>query len=197
MLWVAWSGWTPVAFSEVEAFSSAVLKHHYPDVPNLGDMTNYKEWDIGELESLTIAAFTPSIDPAFDGFGELIRQVVEIQVNPIDDEFIDRLGGSETITLTLREGANANYTVGTSLETTEISLTGTIQDNLDEISQLTIVGVTSAATINGAAVLEKLTALGAESLPSRQVFTHWEKIRREDRQNPRVSPSPWDRPRAS
>ena len=41
--------------------------------------------------------------------------------------------------------------MGTSLETTEISLTGTIQDNLDEISQLTIVGVTSAATINGVA----------------------------------------------
>ena len=54
-----------------------------------------------------------------------------------------------------------------------------------------------AAAHTGAAVLEKLTALGAESLPSRQVFTHWEKIRREDRQNPRVSPSPWDRPRAS
>ena len=49
---VAWSGWTPVAFSEVEAFSSAVLKHHYPDVPNLGDMTNYKEWDIGAIDLL-------------------------------------------------------------------------------------------------------------------------------------------------
>jgi hypothetical protein len=49
----------------------------------------------------------------------------------------------------------------------------------------------------GAAVLERLNALGGESLPSRQVFNHWEKIRREDRQNPRVSPSPWDRTRAS
>ena len=32
-------GWTPVAFSEIEPFPSAVLAHHYPDVPNLGDVT--------------------------------------------------------------------------------------------------------------------------------------------------------------
>jgi len=38
---VAWEplGWEPVAFSELEKFPSAVLAHHYPDVPNLGDMT--------------------------------------------------------------------------------------------------------------------------------------------------------------
>lgn len=29
----------PVAFSEIESFPCAVLAHHYPDVPNLGDMT--------------------------------------------------------------------------------------------------------------------------------------------------------------
>lgn len=37
-------GWTPVAFSEIEPFPSKVLAHHYPDVPNLGDMTKFKEW---------------------------------------------------------------------------------------------------------------------------------------------------------
>lgn len=38
---VAWAplGWEPVAFSEVEPFPCAVLARHYPDVPNLGDMT--------------------------------------------------------------------------------------------------------------------------------------------------------------
>lgn len=38
---VAWTplGWSPVAFSEIEPFPCAVLAHHYPDVPNLGDMT--------------------------------------------------------------------------------------------------------------------------------------------------------------
>jgi DNA (cytosine-5)-methyltransferase 1 len=40
-------GWEPVAFSEIEKFPSEVLKHHYPDVPNLGDMTKYKEWNFG------------------------------------------------------------------------------------------------------------------------------------------------------
>lgn len=31
--------WEPVAFSEIEPFASAVLAHHYPQVPNLGDIT--------------------------------------------------------------------------------------------------------------------------------------------------------------
>jgi len=39
-------GWNPVGFSEIEPFPSAVLKHHYPSVPNLGDMTKYKEWNL-------------------------------------------------------------------------------------------------------------------------------------------------------
>jgi DNA (cytosine-5)-methyltransferase 1 len=37
-------GWEPVAFSEIEPFPSAVLQHHYPNVPNWGDMTQYKNW---------------------------------------------------------------------------------------------------------------------------------------------------------
>jgi len=38
---MAWHqlGWTPQWFSEIEPFPSAVLQHHYPNVPNLGDMT--------------------------------------------------------------------------------------------------------------------------------------------------------------
>lgn len=37
---MAWKalGWWPVAFSEIAPFPCAVLSHHYPDVPNLGDM---------------------------------------------------------------------------------------------------------------------------------------------------------------
>ena len=43
---VAWHGlgWRPVAFAEIEAFPAAVLAHHYPTVPNLGDMTKYRDW---------------------------------------------------------------------------------------------------------------------------------------------------------
>jgi DNA (cytosine-5)-methyltransferase 1 len=38
---VAWHplGWKAAWFSEIELFPSAVLAHHYPNVPNLGDMT--------------------------------------------------------------------------------------------------------------------------------------------------------------
>lgn len=51
---VAWHGlgWTPVAFSEIEPFPSAVLAHHYPHVPNVGDMTNFKEWNLGSVDLL-------------------------------------------------------------------------------------------------------------------------------------------------
>ena len=37
-------GWTPVAFSEIEPFPSAVLANHYPHVPNWGDMTKFEDW---------------------------------------------------------------------------------------------------------------------------------------------------------
>ena len=45
-------GWTPVAFSEIEAFPSAVLAHHYPHVPNWGDMTKFKEWPDADVDVL-------------------------------------------------------------------------------------------------------------------------------------------------
>ena len=41
---VAWHtlGWTPAWFAEIEPFPCSVLAHHYPNVPNLGDMTKIK-----------------------------------------------------------------------------------------------------------------------------------------------------------
>lgn len=38
---VAWHplGWEPAWFAEIDPFASAVLKHHWPAVPNLGDFT--------------------------------------------------------------------------------------------------------------------------------------------------------------
>ena len=43
---VAWEplGWKASFFSEIEKFPSELLATHYPDVPNYGDMTKYKEW---------------------------------------------------------------------------------------------------------------------------------------------------------
>ena len=58
---VAWHklGWNPVAFSEIEKFPSEVLAHHYPSVPNLGDMSNYKEWNFGEKTTDLLVGGTP------------------------------------------------------------------------------------------------------------------------------------------
>lgn len=42
--------WEPVWFSEIEPFPCKVLKHHYPDVPNLGDMTKFKDWEDYNLD---------------------------------------------------------------------------------------------------------------------------------------------------
>jgi len=55
---VAWHplGWQAVAYSEIEPFPSAVLAHHYPDTPNLGDMLKYKEWDSGRVGSIDVLA---------------------------------------------------------------------------------------------------------------------------------------------
>jgi DNA (cytosine-5)-methyltransferase 1 len=43
---VAWHplGWQAQAFAEIEPFPSAVLAHHYPSVPNLGDVTRFQDW---------------------------------------------------------------------------------------------------------------------------------------------------------
>jgi DNA (cytosine-5)-methyltransferase 1 len=45
-------GWEAVAFSEIEKFPSQVLAHHYPDVPNWGDMTKFKEWPDANVDVL-------------------------------------------------------------------------------------------------------------------------------------------------
>ncbi|MBB4192773.1 DNA cytosine methyltransferase [Rhizobium aethiopicum] len=44
--------WQAVAFSEIEKFPSAVLKHHYPDVPNLGDFTKIDPRRLGRVDIL-------------------------------------------------------------------------------------------------------------------------------------------------
>ena len=53
---VAWHGlgWNPVGFGEIEKFPSEVLAHHYPNVPNFGDMTKFKEWNINDTVGLLV-----------------------------------------------------------------------------------------------------------------------------------------------
>ena len=52
-------GMEPVWFAEIEPFPSAVLAHHYPDVPNHGDMT--------KLAALVLAGKIPAPDVLVGG----------------------------------------------------------------------------------------------------------------------------------
>ena len=56
---VAWTpiGWKCVGFSEIEPFPCAVLAHHYPEVPNLGDVTKISEEMIKNLGQIDIIIY--------------------------------------------------------------------------------------------------------------------------------------------
>ena len=51
---VAWEplGWKPAFFAEIDDFPCAVLAHHYPRVPNLGDFTKIEADDVGPTDLL-------------------------------------------------------------------------------------------------------------------------------------------------
>lgn len=51
---VAWHplGWEPAAFAEIDRFPSAVLRHHYPSVPNHGDFTTIQGGEYGAIDLL-------------------------------------------------------------------------------------------------------------------------------------------------
>lgn len=53
---VAWKplGWKPVAFAEIEPFPCALLAHHYPDVPNLGSVTEITSEQIAALGHIDV-----------------------------------------------------------------------------------------------------------------------------------------------
>ena len=88
---VAWEGlgWEPVAFSEIDPFPSTVLAHRYPDVPNLGDITQIK-WKrfrgkvdlvVGgsPCQSFSIAGKREGLDGASGLMWEYIRAIREIR----------------------------------------------------------------------------------------------------------------------
>jgi DNA (cytosine-5)-methyltransferase 1 len=93
---VAWEplGWKAAWLAEIEPFPSAVLAHHYPDVPNLGDMTKLAGRILnGEIEApdvfcggtpcqaFSVAGLRKSLD---DARGNLSLTFCEI-ANAIDN----------------------------------------------------------------------------------------------------------------
>ena len=55
---VAWRplGWEAAAFAEIDKFPSAVLAHHYPEVPNLGDVTKANFDAIGPVDIIVFGS---------------------------------------------------------------------------------------------------------------------------------------------
>ncbi|MHV99583.1 Dam family site-specific DNA-(adenine-N6)-methyltransferase [Escherichia coli] len=104
---VAWEslGWLPAWFAEIEAFPSAVLAHHWPDVANLGDMTKIaaavRTGDVAApdvlvggtpCQAFSIAGLRNGLD---DERGQLTLSYVEL-ANAIDDKRRER-GEEEAI----------------------------------------------------------------------------------------------------
>ncbi len=56
---VAWRplGWECVGFSEIDPFCNALLAHHYPSVPNLGDVSRITADDLAPLGSIDLIMF--------------------------------------------------------------------------------------------------------------------------------------------
>ena len=75
---VAWHefGWEAAWFSEIDAFPSAVLQHHWPHVSNLGDMTKIRDKIFtGEVEAPDIlVGGTPCQAFSVAGARKIIRR---------------------------------------------------------------------------------------------------------------------------
>ena len=80
--------WEPVAFSEIDPFPCAVLQHHYPNVPNLGDITKidwtpYVDtidvvWGGSPCQSFSLAGDRSGLKGASGLMFEFIRAVREL-----------------------------------------------------------------------------------------------------------------------
>ena len=68
---VAWPSWECAAVAEIEKFPSAVLAHHYPDVPNVGDFTKIRGDEFGTIDVLV--GGTPCQSFLWLGFVEGLR----------------------------------------------------------------------------------------------------------------------------
>ncbi|MFC5390664.1 site-specific DNA-methyltransferase [Brevundimonas bullata] len=94
LAWEPLGGFKPAFFSEIERFPSAVLNHHWPAVPNLGNMLDIDgaDWR-GKLDVLWGSSPCQSFSRTgkrlgmADARGELTRKFVDL-ADEIDPEFI-------------------------------------------------------------------------------------------------------------
>ena len=86
---VAWQslGWRAAWLAEIEPFPSAVLAHHYPTVPNLGDMAALPERILSRevpapdifcggtpCQAFSVAGLRKSLDDARGSFATELRR---------------------------------------------------------------------------------------------------------------------------
>lgn len=81
--------WEAIAFSEIDLFPSAVLKAHYPNIPNLGDITkiDWSEyvgsidviWGGSPCQSFSIAGKREGLNGASGLMWEYVRTVREVR----------------------------------------------------------------------------------------------------------------------
>lgn len=66
---VAWHdlGFEPAWYSEIDKFPSAVLSHHYPQTPNLGDMMSIKDEQLRRITDGLLVGGTPCQDFSLAG----------------------------------------------------------------------------------------------------------------------------------
>lgn len=119
--WEPLGGFRPVFFSEIEAFPSAVLAHHFPNVTNLGDLTkidgySYRGavdvfWGSTPCQSLSVAGkreglsdprgqltlkfveLADTINPTFIAW-ENVKNVLSVQEGSAFGQFLGALAGS-------------------------------------------------------------------------------------------------------
>lgn len=53
------AGFTTVSFSEIEPYANAILASRYPDVPNLGSITDWRDWPDGPWQTADLWAGGP------------------------------------------------------------------------------------------------------------------------------------------
>jgi len=79
-----WMGWRTAWFSEIDPFASRVLAHHWPDVPNLGDITKIDWATVAPVDVLTggfpcqphsLAGKRKASEDERDLFSEIIRAI--------------------------------------------------------------------------------------------------------------------------
>nr|WP_304736543.1 DNA cytosine methyltransferase [uncultured Desulfovibrio sp.] len=78
---MAWQplGWKPVAFAEIEPFPCAVLACHYPEVANLGDITQVHDWrPYHEAVDLVVAGKRAGLAGERSGLALAFAQVLSI-----------------------------------------------------------------------------------------------------------------------